>query len=122
MVTTSNTPSEAERRAEDCLAKAAYCKWVVSVTTDQQMRDYYVKLSIACLLLHAARPRGCSRRSASAEIKRLTNEATDRSSRSASRATNSRSCVGNGTVKRSSMRKLSNFSAASPARKGSSTH
>jgi hypothetical protein len=47
MVATSDTPSEDERRALDCLAKAAYCKWVVSVTTDQQMRDYYVKLSVA---------------------------------------------------------------------------
>ena len=47
MVATSDTPSEDERRAEGCLAKAAYCKWVVSVTTDQQMRDHYVKLLVA---------------------------------------------------------------------------
>ena len=44
---TSNIPSETERRTQDCLAKAAYCKWVVGVTTDPHLRDYYVKLSIA---------------------------------------------------------------------------
>ena len=47
MVAPSETPSESETRIQDCLAKAAYCKWATSVTTDTQLRDHFVKLSVA---------------------------------------------------------------------------
>jgi hypothetical protein len=47
MTVTSDTPSEDERRAQDCLAKAAYCKWVAGMETDKGLRAFYVKLSVA---------------------------------------------------------------------------
>jgi hypothetical protein len=37
---------EAEKRAENCLAKAAYCKWVASITPDQEYRQYCTRLSV----------------------------------------------------------------------------
>ena len=36
---------EAEKRAQNCLAKAAYCKWLASITADKPLKDYYVHLS-----------------------------------------------------------------------------
>jgi hypothetical protein len=47
MVAPSNTPSESEIRVQDCLAKAAYCKWVTGVTTDERLRDWYAEPSVA---------------------------------------------------------------------------
>jgi hypothetical protein len=47
VVVPSDTPSESETRVRDCLTKAAYCKWVTSVTTDKQLHDHYVELSVA---------------------------------------------------------------------------
>ena len=41
MTTPSNTPDESERRAQDCRAKAAYCKWVASISPDKVLRQYY---------------------------------------------------------------------------------
>jgi hypothetical protein len=43
---TATTPGqEAEKRAQSCLAKAAYCKWVASITADKQLRKRYLQLS-----------------------------------------------------------------------------
>ena len=36
---------EKQRRAENCLAKAAYCKWLASITADKPLRDQYARLS-----------------------------------------------------------------------------
>jgi hypothetical protein len=42
----ATTPEqEAEKRAQNCLAKAAYCKWVASITADKTLKDLYVRLS-----------------------------------------------------------------------------
>ena len=46
MTTPSETPDESERRAQDCRAKAAYCKWVASISPDNVLRHYYAKLSV----------------------------------------------------------------------------
>ena len=46
MTTPSNTPDESERHAQDCPAKAAYCKWVASISPDKVLRQYYAKLSV----------------------------------------------------------------------------
>jgi hypothetical protein len=35
---------EAERRANDCLAKAAYCKWLASISTNY-WKHYYTRLA-----------------------------------------------------------------------------
>jgi hypothetical protein len=42
----SDTPDEKEMRAQDCRAKAAYCKWVASISPDETLRKFYAKLSI----------------------------------------------------------------------------
>jgi hypothetical protein len=42
----SDAPSEDERRAQDRLAKAAYCKWLLGVTTDKDLHAFYAKLSV----------------------------------------------------------------------------
>ena len=47
MAETADAPSAEERRAQDCLAKGAYCKWVVGVTTDKDLHAFYAKLSVA---------------------------------------------------------------------------
>ena len=40
MVATSDTPSEYERRAQDCLAKAAYCKFTkLSVAWEKEATE-----------------------------------------------------------------------------------
>jgi hypothetical protein len=46
MTTPSETPDESERRAQDCRAKAAYCKWVAEREPDEKLRKFYAKLSI----------------------------------------------------------------------------
>jgi hypothetical protein len=46
MTTPSDTPDESERRAQDCRAKAAYCKWVAEREPDKGLQKYYAKLSI----------------------------------------------------------------------------
>jgi hypothetical protein len=46
MTTPSDPPDESERRAQDCRAKAAYCKWVASISPDKVLRQYYAKLSV----------------------------------------------------------------------------
>jgi hypothetical protein len=37
----------AETRTQNCLAKAAYCKWVASITPDQHLGERYLQLSTA---------------------------------------------------------------------------
>jgi hypothetical protein len=45
-VTPEHAPTTpAEKRAQNCLAKAGYCKWVASITPDKQLRDRYLQLS-----------------------------------------------------------------------------
>ena len=39
MTTPSETPDESERRAQDCRAKAAYCKWVASISPDKWEKE-----------------------------------------------------------------------------------
>jgi hypothetical protein len=46
MTTPSDTPDENERRAQDCRAKAAYCKWVASISPDETLRKFYAELSV----------------------------------------------------------------------------
>ena len=46
MTTPSETPDESERRAQDCRAKAASCKWVAEREPDKKLRKFYAKLSI----------------------------------------------------------------------------
>jgi hypothetical protein len=46
MASEPDTPSAEERRAQDCLAKAAYCKWLLGVTTDKDLHAFYAKLSV----------------------------------------------------------------------------
>jgi len=41
MTTPSETPGESERRAQDCRAKAAYCKWVAKREPDEKLRQFY---------------------------------------------------------------------------------
>jgi hypothetical protein len=43
----ARTPEQdqAEKRAQNCLAKAAYCKWVASITADQEFKQYCIRLS-----------------------------------------------------------------------------
>jgi hypothetical protein len=45
---TAKTPEqdEQQRRAENCLAKAAYCKWVVSIMPNEELRQFYTRLSV----------------------------------------------------------------------------
>jgi hypothetical protein len=45
--TPSGTPDENERRAQDCRAKAAYCKFLADREPDKQLRKYYTQLSAA---------------------------------------------------------------------------
>ena len=45
MTPAATQEQEAEKRAQNCLAKAAYCKWVASITADKQVKDYYARLS-----------------------------------------------------------------------------
>jgi hypothetical protein len=37
---------ERERRAQNCLAKAAYCKWVADFTPDQEFKRYCIRFSV----------------------------------------------------------------------------
>ena len=46
MTTKPEPPDEADRRAQDCRAKAAYCKWVSELEPDKVLRAFYVKLSV----------------------------------------------------------------------------
>jgi hypothetical protein len=46
MTTPSDTPDESERRAQDCRAKAAYCKWVAQREPEKILRAFYAKLPI----------------------------------------------------------------------------
>jgi hypothetical protein len=46
MTTPSDTPDENERRAQDCRAKAVYCKFVSEREPDKVLRAYYTKLSV----------------------------------------------------------------------------
>jgi hypothetical protein len=39
-------PNQTERRAQNCLAKAAYCKWVASIAPDQDFKRYCIRLSV----------------------------------------------------------------------------
>jgi hypothetical protein len=45
MTKPSDTPDESERRAQDCRAKAAYCKWISEREPDKGLRAFYAKLS-----------------------------------------------------------------------------
>ena len=45
MAETQQQEDEVERRAQGCLAKAAYCEWAASVTGDSQRKDFYRRLS-----------------------------------------------------------------------------
>jgi hypothetical protein len=45
MIPATTPEQEAEKRAQNCLAKAAYCKWVASITADKQLRECYLQLS-----------------------------------------------------------------------------
>jgi hypothetical protein len=45
MIPATTPEQEAEKRAQNCLAKAAYCKWVASITADKQLRECYFQLS-----------------------------------------------------------------------------
>jgi hypothetical protein len=36
---------EVERQAENCLAKAAYCRWVASITADKQYKQLLAELA-----------------------------------------------------------------------------
>jgi hypothetical protein len=45
MTTPSDTSDENERRAQDCRAKAAYCKFVADREPDKQLSKYYTGLS-----------------------------------------------------------------------------
>jgi hypothetical protein len=42
----SDTPAENGSRAQDCRAKAAYCKWVASISTNEVWQQHYAKLSV----------------------------------------------------------------------------
>jgi hypothetical protein len=45
-MTQPTTPEqEAEKRAQNCRAKAAYCEWLASITTDKSLKERYVRLS-----------------------------------------------------------------------------
>jgi|ERR1700730_9054151 len=46
MTTPSDPPDESERRAQDCRAKAAYCKWVAQREPDENLRKFYAMLSV----------------------------------------------------------------------------
>jgi hypothetical protein len=45
MTVPSDTPDENEKRRQDCQAKAAYCKWVASISPDEKLRKVYTQLS-----------------------------------------------------------------------------
>jgi hypothetical protein len=44
-MTETQQQDEVERRARDCLAKAAYLEWVASTTSDTQLKTTYTRLS-----------------------------------------------------------------------------
>jgi hypothetical protein len=44
-LTMEPTEDDREKRAQNCLAKAGYCKWVASITADKQYKDYCARLS-----------------------------------------------------------------------------
>jgi hypothetical protein len=46
MTSPSDKPDESERRAQDCRAKAAYCKWVSEREPENYLRAFYAKLSV----------------------------------------------------------------------------
>jgi hypothetical protein len=46
MATPALEQDQAEKRAQNCLAKAAYCKWLASVTADQEFKQYCIRLSV----------------------------------------------------------------------------
>jgi hypothetical protein len=41
-----DTPDENERRAQDCRAKAAYCRWVAEREPNADLRKFYAELSV----------------------------------------------------------------------------
>jgi hypothetical protein len=45
MTEPSETPDEIQMRRQDCRAKAAYCKWVASISSDEKLRKVYAQLS-----------------------------------------------------------------------------
>jgi hypothetical protein len=45
MTEPSDTSDEAQRHTQDCRAKAAYCKWVTSISSDKKLRELYAQLS-----------------------------------------------------------------------------
>jgi hypothetical protein len=45
MTTTPESQDEAKRQTENCLAKAAYCKFLADREPDKQLRKYYIELS-----------------------------------------------------------------------------
>jgi hypothetical protein len=45
MAETNPANDELERRAEDCLAKAKYCEWAATATTDKDYRTYLLMLA-----------------------------------------------------------------------------
>lgn len=46
MTTPSDPPDESAKRAQDCRAKAAYCKWVASISPDENLREFYAELAV----------------------------------------------------------------------------
>jgi hypothetical protein len=44
MASQDGAPDERELRAQECLAKAAFCEFSASVTVEQYLRDFYLKL------------------------------------------------------------------------------
>jgi hypothetical protein len=46
MSTKTPESDQTERRAQNSLAKAAYCKWVASITADQEFKLYCIRLSV----------------------------------------------------------------------------
>jgi hypothetical protein len=45
-VTPARTPEQEAERAQNCLAKGDYCKWVASITPDQEIKQYCTRLSV----------------------------------------------------------------------------
>jgi hypothetical protein len=46
MTKPSDIPDESERRAQNCRGKAAYCKWVASISPDGNLREFYAELAV----------------------------------------------------------------------------
>jgi hypothetical protein len=45
MTQTTTPEQEAEKRVQNCRAKAAYCKWLASITADKSPKERYVRPS-----------------------------------------------------------------------------